>query len=1133
MRKRQLNWKLLLWLVGTAAVSTAVVRFAHSAQMKRHARTLLAQADQEEADGKLDREAEYLKRYLSFNGGDTDALARYGFALDRTATSDAARARAAAVFEKVLVRDRKRDKVRSRLIELCLELGRFTTKEAGWLAEARQQAEILIQTRPDDGEAHLLLGRCFEAEGEPNLARRSYEQAVKQDPHLLSASVHLARLLRRMEFADEGDEILAAMVRANDKEAAAYLERALYRLGSGALKEAGEDLAEAHKLDEKNARVLLALADLAQREGKVQDARKWWNKGVAAHGDDPVMLAGLATLELQQAQPAAARLLLEEALKRYPSDPELNYLFTESLLQQNRFDKAAEEIAQLRTRDGMTTLANFLSARLLMHQHRPLEAANELEETLRQSSLAPGLAALICLCLGEAYEQVGNGDRRLAAYRKAVELGPGLVRARVLFGAALLETGSAEAAVEQLSEATRLPLPPDEAWTLLARALLQHTQTLPVSRRTWDKVEAALDKAAVNASQKVPVALLRADELMARGREAEADAALAKASTELGVSKNVEQLWAARARVAARSGRFKRAAEVLAEARAKLGESVELRLATIECWPGAEGANALAFLRDQEARLERFITPTDRARVETALAAAHYRIGNTADSNRLCRRLLNWLNDSSRQSEFDDWVRLLDLAMPGGDDRLISEIISELKKREDNDGAWWRYASAAHQVVKAFRGDRSGLEEARAALVKVTALRPGWGRAAVLQANLDYVTGDPVKALSGYLRAFDLGERQLEVVQRLVQLLLVRDRLADADEVMRKAQQQLIPRGEFARTGADIAIRVRNFERAVVLARLAVPEDTTDPAKVLWLGRVYADARQANQAETLFRAVIDRAWDEEKKVWRYDPLDAWLILVTHLARDNRPQEAEATIDQMRRQLPLEQQPYALGVCYEALGRMAKAEENFRAALERRKNEALLLQRLASLLIRLNRAKEAEPLLVKMLGPTVVAPEANMTWARRQLALLLADRGGDANYQGALSLLEENRKNSREAIADVRARAFVQATRPDGRLAALKTLEESRSTQRLDPDEQFRLARLYEGSEEEWPRVHDLMEELLKMDAMNPEYLAHHVASLLAHGERMEARPLVERLARLEGESARVKRYRAEVLKTMK
>ncbi len=508
MRTRRLNWKLLAWIVGTLAVSAGAVHFAHSAQMKRHARTLLAQVDQEEAAGKPDHAAEYLKRYLTINTFDTDALARYGLLLDKTATTDAARARIASIFEKVLARDRKRDAIRRRVIELYLDLGRFVPKEAGWNTEARQHAELLVQTRPEDSESFELLGRCLAADGEPARAREQYRKAVEKDPKRIEAAVGLAWLLRRSQ-SDEGDAVMDAMVRANPTEATAYLERATYRLGGGSLTEAGRDLAEAHKLDPKDARILLALADLAQRQGNLEDARMWWMKGVSAHEDDPAMYAGLATLELQQARADAAVPTLRAALKHAPADPELNYLLTEAFLQQNQFEEVANIIAELREHGGQPGLANFLTARLLLNQHRPLEAAKELEETLRQVVLAPGLAAHICLCLGQAYQQIGNGDRQLRCLPEGGGAGAGLVRARVQLGATLLATGATDAATEQLSEATRLPLPPDEAWTLLARALFQHAMTLVPARRDWDKVRTALDRAAANSSQVVPVAQLR------------------------------------------------------------------------------------------------------------------------------------------------------------------------------------------------------------------------------------------------------------------------------------------------------------------------------------------------------------------------------------------------------------------------------------------------------------------------------------------------------------------------------------------------------------------------------------------------------------------------------------------------
>jgi tetratricopeptide (TPR) repeat protein len=293
---------------------------------------------------------------------------------------------------------------------------------------------------------------------------------------------------------------------------------------------------------------------------------------------------------------------------------------------------------------------------------------------------------------------------------------------------------------------------------------------------------------------------------------------------------------------------------------------------------------------------------------------------------------------------------------------------------------------------------------------------------------------------------------------------------------------------------------------------------------------VYANAGESAHAEALFRGVIARSFDEENKVWRYDALDAWETLVTHLVRGNRTQDAEAAIEEMRRQLPPRQQATALGICYEVMGRLEQAEENYRDALELRKNEPELLQRLASLYLRTDRLAQAEPVLLRLVNPLVDAPEASVAWARRQLALLRADGGGDENYREALALLAKNQADSPEDVADARALAFVKATQPENRPAALKALEESRTGVPLAPDEQFRLARLYEASKDGWPKARELMDELVTRDPMNPTYLAHHTAGLIAHANRDDARLLVERLARLEPNSDRVRRFREELQK---
>src|SRR5260370_40180267 len=84
---RTVNLKFLACLLGGAAVFGTGVHFLHGFQLKRNAGALLEQANRAEREGHLEQAAEYLSHYLAYAPGDTDALARYGFLLDRSARS--------------------------------------------------------------------------------------------------------------------------------------------------------------------------------------------------------------------------------------------------------------------------------------------------------------------------------------------------------------------------------------------------------------------------------------------------------------------------------------------------------------------------------------------------------------------------------------------------------------------------------------------------------------------------------------------------------------------------------------------------------------------------------------------------------------------------------------------------------------------------------------------------------------------------------------------------------------------------------------------------------------------------------------------------------------------------------------
>ncbi len=124
-------------------------------------------------------------------------------------------------------------------------------------------------------------------------------------------------------------------------------------------------------------------------------------------------------------------------------------------------------------------------------------------------------------------------------------------------------------------------------------------------------------------------------------------------------------------------------------------------------------------------------------------------------------------------------------------------------------------------------------------------------------------------------------------------------------------------------------------------------------------------------------------------------------------------------------------------------------------------------------------------------------------------MVLAADGDDGKYAEAKALLdagpgEPGRVSARsDDAADRRARAFVLGARPEGRAEALRRLEEERKAGPLPPDEEFRLAQLYDA-DGRWPEARERLGSLITVDKQNPEYLAYLIDGLLRHDQAEEA-----------------------------
>src|SRR5262249_44015218 len=220
--RRRLNTKLFVCLLLALLVMAVGVHFLHAYQVRRGASGLLDQAAKAEEEERYADAAKFLNHYLGYVPEDTDALARYGFALDKLPPVPTMRLKALLVFDQVLRLEPERTDVRRRLVTLAMEMARYQ--------EAVDHLGILLKGSPQDAELEEVLGRCYEAEKDLKNASIHYQKAKKIDPARISSYAVLARVSRQLDQTNKAaNEVMDELVKNNPNSFRAFVMRALYR----------------------------------------------------------------------------------------------------------------------------------------------------------------------------------------------------------------------------------------------------------------------------------------------------------------------------------------------------------------------------------------------------------------------------------------------------------------------------------------------------------------------------------------------------------------------------------------------------------------------------------------------------------------------------------------------------------------------------------------------------------------------------------------------------------------------------------------------------------------------------------------------------------------------------------------
>ncbi len=1110
---RTLNLPFLAILLVIATVFGGGMHLVHGIQIQRNASTLLDRARRAEASQDLAKAEQSLSEYLNLRHDDGAVWKWYARVVDQQKADRRRLDRVFLVNEQALRYNPGDSNLERRCADLALEMERYIDAQR-FLVDLDKQIPRDSHEQPAAtdraalAELEDLQGRCEFGQNQFDKAEQLFKKAIEHEPGRVSCYDRLARLRRsELRRSQAANGTINEMVAKNPKAGRSYLYRWRYTREFSPPPDPN-DLQKALELAPDDPQVLLSAAVASEEKPDAAAARAYFKKGFKLDPKNSALALGLAHLEAGEQHVDRAEAVLRQA---YEANPVLTLAFelADNLILQNKIegkDQANDYIALLRNTGLGDAYVRFLDAEILFQQKEKdwAEVIPKIEKTRAVLRADPRLSARLNLMLAECYDRVGSAEQRLDALRQVADGDWGAGAARVAYAGELARSGKLDPALAIL-----LPLAERQPKLNLevVRLLIQRTLRQPSDRRDWREVEQRLLKAEKAFPNQVEVlTFLRVELLTAQNHHEDARSLLAAA--QLKYPRNLPYRLAL-ARLTQRQGNGPLARQILDQAEKDLGPGPDIQLARLESWGlqgGDEAKVAVAKLAgtrkqipaaEQLAFLDQLAQTEVRLR-ELPLARQHWREMAVLQPRNL-RVLLGLFN----------------LALLEADHADALNLVGKIHKVEGQHGAFWRFAQAMLLFDQAPRDEnkdrkmsRYDIDVIRALAAEIAEQRPDWWGGPLLRAKIAESEGRADEAVGAYVRAIDLGNSQPEIIRDVIGSLSDRRRFADIDRLVTSLRDRGIAAEDLAIATAFDAIRKKDYERGLALARQVIPAKSTRYGDHLLLGSILMSSRKVEEAGKEFRQAVELA-----------PLvpETWRLWVEYLARTNQAQAAREAAAAADKALSALGSTLTLAQCHWSAGEASKAEALFGKAIKEQPHDGATLRLAANFFLEQNRVEQAAPLAAELLKPESNASQADVAWAKRtKMMLSFAEGIKPEQVEQALRLVEKDLKFDSNDFDSQRMRAVLLSMQFSHRKESIQALESIDRAQELTPRDRFLLVTLY-SAEGNWPKCRTEMRKILEDSRRQPRQLAFYVDLMTRLGELDEAekwlrilKPLVPR-----------------------
>jgi Flp pilus assembly protein TadD len=216
--------------------------------------------------------------------------------------------------------------------------------EAGRLADARKQLEVVLAAAPDDASARRLLVGVLSSRKEGSELATELEAAVKGEPNDLDLRMELGAAYLAMGRARDAAAVYDEVLRRRPRHTGALKLAGDLARQRGELKTAIADYARLRALAPQDPRPTFLLAATYAQAGDLDRAERWFEEA----GQMPGMLgdawSNLGAIALRRGDARQALWYLSRAVKRRPERVAVRYNHALALHQLGRDAEAQDEL---------------------------------------------------------------------------------------------------------------------------------------------------------------------------------------------------------------------------------------------------------------------------------------------------------------------------------------------------------------------------------------------------------------------------------------------------------------------------------------------------------------------------------------------------------------------------------------------------------------------------------------------------------------------------------------------------------------------------------------------------------------------------------------------------------------------